>query len=100
MGVFLGTHRMPLRDGYGMGIIKIFSRNDMFGISRAYSFDTKKEAFKYMQAFLIEEFPFCKVAEIQSDGQYVDVVDLIKSGFTQYTHDMIDALPMYNDTIH
>lgn len=101
MGVFLGTHRMPAPGGNGiLSIMRIFSKNDMFGISRAYSFDTKREAFKYMQAFLIEDYPLCKVAEIHSDGQYVDVVDLIKSGFTQYTHDMVDALPMYNETIH
>ena len=53
-----------------------------------------------MQAFLIEDYPLCRIAEIHSDGQYVDVIDLIKSGFTQYTHDMVDALPMYNETIH
>jgi hypothetical protein len=38
--------------------------------------------------------------EIESSGQYVDVIDLIKSGYTQYTHDMVDALPMDNETIH
>jgi hypothetical protein len=101
MGVFLGTHRMPLQGAGGpINIMRIFSKNDMFGISRAYSFDTKKDAFKYMQAFLIEDYPLCKIVEIESSGQYVDVIDLIKSGYTQYTHDMVDALPMDNETIH
>jgi len=99
MGVFLGTHRLPVSYG-SFRIFRIFSENDMYGISRAFSFDNKKEAFNYMQSFLLKDYPHCRIVEIPGDGKYVDVVDLIKAGYGRYTEGMWDSLPMANDTIH
>ena len=99
MGVFLGTHRMPAGLNEGR-IFRIFSENDMFGLSRAFAFDNKREAFVYMQTFLLQDYPYCRVVEIEGEGQYVDVIDLIKAGYSRYTDGMMDSLPMLNETIH
>ena len=98
-GIFLGTHRIPLGNNEYEGFV-IFSLHNPFGITKAYSFDNLKDAELYMYAFLIEEFPDIRVFEIECQNKYVDVVDLLKNGLDEFTFDMIDNIPMINDTVH
>jgi hypothetical protein len=101
LGIFLGTHKIPSRyDPRIMEGFVIFSSNNPFGIVKAYSFATKKEAWIYMKSFLSEDFPDCRIEKVDCNDTYVDIVHLLKDGFHRYTFDMMDNIPMHNENIH
>ena len=41
-----------------------------------------------------------KIVAINSEDKYIHAVDLIKSGYGNHTHLMLDAIPMLNETVH
>lgn len=97
-GVFLGTHSDPMPNGFRVMIL--FSRNNVFEITKAICWKTEREALRYYNTYLKEGFPEAFVATIETDKEYVDVIELVKSGYNQFTHEMVDALPMNNTSIH
>jgi hypothetical protein len=98
-GIFLGTHTSKAFDPSG-SILSLWSRYNVFALTRAYSFDTKHEASMYLDHYLYEDFPDCFVATVNTDEKYIDVVDLLKCGLGSFTYDMMDGLPMQNQSIH
>jgi len=95
-GVFLGTHKSKIM---GPTPIPLWSSMNMFGLTKAYSFNTRLEAAAYIEAYLREHNDIF-VGSVDSESTYVDIVDLIKSGYSIFTEDMMDALPMMSEKIH
>lgn len=93
-GVFLGAY----------SIFALFAKNDKFGIVKAYSFSTKQDAEEYIEdslkASLASEGLEFSVIEIDSKDEYVKVEDIIKQGYGEYTHMMMDNLPMISESVH
>lgn len=90
LGFFLGSYQK-----YG-----IFAKTDVLGITKAYTFASKKEAEEYIDDYLGRDRGDWKVLSIKAKDKYTDVVDLIKEGYGKYTHTMIDSLPMESTAIH
>ena len=97
-GVFLGTKSEPARGG--VKVLVLFSRNNFLEITKAVSWKTIKEAESYLTSFISRGFPDAFVAEVYSEKDYVDVIDLAKAGYSDYTVEMFEALPMENISIH
>lgn len=97
-GVFLGTHSTPVANGYR--VMVLFSRNNVFEITKAVCWKTEREAMRYLSTYIKEGFPKAFVVSIDTDKEYVDVVQLIKSGYNRFTQEMMDAMPMDNTSIH
>lgn len=95
-GIFLGTREHPETGKYGM----LFSSNNLFEITKATCWDTKEDAERYMNRYMKAACPFCYVVGIDSNDDYVDIVDIIKSGYGDYAHDMADFIPMHSNSIH
>lgn len=93
-GIFLGTVRNHQK------VMNLFSKENIFEIGKACSWASKEAAYEYknnyMKPFLKDAF----VAEVDSESQYVSIIDILKSGHSKYTYEMINALPMNNTTIH
>jgi len=86
LGFFLGSY-----ERYGL-----FAATDPSGIPKAYGFSSEKAAAKYIKEFLDPQKGNWKVVSIDTDSEdeYIDVIDLIKSGYSKYTHNMAMGLPM------
>jgi hypothetical protein len=100
-GVFLGTHGNPTPGG--VRIIPLFSKQNLFEITKAASWSTKDEASAYLNRYLRYDCPKAFVAEINfvnSKQDFVDVIQIVKSGYGRYAEEMIDAIPMDNRTVH
>ena len=69
----------------------LFASNNPFYITKACSFESENMAQSYIKALPIE-----------SDEEYPDVVDIIKSGYGDHIYDMLDGLfeDMENATVH
>ena len=94
-GVFLGTREHPSGD-YGM----LFSAKNFFEITKATAWDTKEAAEEYMNKYVKKWCPLSFVAEIDTNDDYADVVDIIKSGYGQHVKEMFDCLPVISESIH
>ena len=90
LGFFLGAFQK-----YG-----VFAKTDTFGLSKAFAFDEEKEANSFIDEYLGRDRGDWNVVGIETDDKHIDVVDLIKSGYEKYTHQMIDSLPMQSFEIH
>lgn len=90
LGFFLGAY-----EKYG-----VFAKTDVFGISKAFSFDTKEQAEEFILECLNGKSKNWKILEVSTKDKYVDVIDLLKSGYDKYTHQMMDNLPVPCETIH
>lgn len=97
-GVFLGTHVDTTEDPEGI-VYVLWSRDNVFNCSKAYSFENKEDAIIFTETTL-RRWPKAQVKLVLSEEKYVDIVDLIKCGLADYTHDMIDCLPMPSEQIH
>ena len=100
-GVFLGTHGTPI-PSQGVRIVPLFSKHNLFEITKAASFPDKKEATAYLNRYLKAVCPNAFIAPIESKhkSEFVDVIDIVKSGYGKYAEDMVDAIPMDNRSIH
>lgn len=78
----------------------VFAKTDLFGLHKAYSFKTEEEANKFIGEYLGKDRGYWLVVSIDTDEKYIDVVDLLKSGYGKYTHNMVDSLPMTNQEVH
>ena len=89
--------------GFFLGVVNsygIWAKNDIFGLPKAYSFASKKLAKRFITEVMGSEMSDYKIVAINSEDKYIHAVDLIKSGYGNHTHLMLDAIPMLNETVH
>lgn len=99
LGLFLGTHMNSIV-GDKSKLFAIFAGTDIFGIAKATSFDTQEDAQLYIDEFLSKRYDNLFVLPIESKEKYIDVVSIIKAGYAQYTHGMMDNIQMQSEAIH
>lgn len=106
-GVFLGTAKNSELDMIrgvpaGVKILALFSSHNVFDITKAVSFNSKTEASEYLSTYIRRGCPnaFVAAIDVPETEEFVDVIDIIKSGYGKYTSEMVDALPMINKSIH
>jgi hypothetical protein len=106
-GVFLGTAKNDELDSIsgvpaGVKILALFSTHNIFDITKAVSFNSSNEAEQYLKTYIQRGCPKAFVAKIDApaSNEFVDVIDIIKAGYGEYTREMVDAIPMYNKEIH
>jgi hypothetical protein len=97
-GVFLGTRSDDEMGGVGM----LFSAHNFLELTQAVSWKTRREAFSYMHKYIRPHLKHCFVAEIESytDSSFVTIYDICRSGYGDHGTEMIDALPMPNNSVH
>lgn len=91
-GIFLGA----------VAGFAVFSKTDPIGIPKAYGFDSSEDAKTFFQNVLpsiANNMIFPEILSTSSDG-YVSCIDIIKSGYEQYTYSMIDYLDMTSTEMH
>lgn len=101
-GIFLGTHGSPV-PARGVRIIPLFSKENMFEITKAASWPTHEAAVSYMNRYLKQWCPSAfvvQIASVDSKQDFVDVIDIVKSGYGEYAKEMVDAIPMDNRSVH
>ena len=91
-GIYLGVV-----SGYGL-----FSEAGIAFTSKAIRFDSREELHSFFDSALPNLSKEIKAVEIRTNetGNYVDVVDILKSGYYDHTDNMVEALPPYSETIH
>lgn len=90
LGFFLGSFQK-----FG-----VFAKTDVFGLYKAYSFDSEEEARDFIKEYLGKDRGEWSVIGINTNEKYIDVVSLLKSGYGKYTHQMMDGIPMTSVEIH
>lgn len=101
-GVFLGTNGTPMPSQM-VKVVPLFSKENMFEITKAASFPTKHEANTYLEKYLRSGWPKSFIAPVESKdskSDFVDVIDIIKAGYGKYAEGMVEAMPMDNRSIH
>jgi hypothetical protein len=109
-GIFLGTtknHGVDVENSKGEvttpRLLALFSSNNIFDIVKCVGFFTEEDALEYRKLYIGKRFPESFVVGVQDnndDNPYVDVIDIVKSGYGEYAWGMIDALPSPSDTLH
>lgn len=89
-GIFLGSFKS----------ISLFAKGNIFGITKAPSFEKEEDAEYYIGYHLPKEERQYGIIEIKSDEKYISIIDIIKQGYGEYTHDLIEFLPMQSESIH
>lgn len=89
-GLFLGAFRGKY----------LFAKNNIFPITKAPSFETLKEAEFYISSHLNTDEKEYGVIEVNAKDRYISIVEIIKQGYSEYTHEMIDFIPMLSEEIH
>jgi hypothetical protein len=90
MGVFLGTYLK----------FALFAANDGFDVVKAYAFEDEESAHDFVRrkTSLTEDEYF--LAPIETKDKYVSVVDMIKAGYGEHTHNLINNLQMISQEEH
>ena len=93
LGVFLGTYHGSDLGADDDRIYACFAANNPFGLVNACSFKTEAAA-KYFinDTFAPQKRPGLKPAAVETDSEFPHVVEIIKSGYGDFTHDMSDML--------
>ena len=106
-GIFLGTTGRDVAEAFidvprSARVVALFSGNNIFDLTKAAAFFSERDADEYMRAYIKRLGSNAFVANVESESKdpYVDVVDIIKSGYGEYVEDMIDAMPMLSQHIH
>lgn len=89
-GVFLGAYNK----------FAVFAENDSLGMTKAFSFDTKLQAQRYIDKAFKKDDSVYRVIEIDAKVIYVKVEDIIRQGYGKYTHYLMDNIPMRSEAIH
>lgn len=102
MNSYIAVHKTK---GIYLGIVAgyaLFSNTDAPFTSKAIRFQSVDEVMKFFESSLPNLYEGVSAIEIQTKetGNYVDVVDILKSGYYSYTDSMVEALPAYSETIH
>jgi hypothetical protein len=91
-GIYLGVFA-----GYG-----IFSTDNLVYTTKAIRFDDAEELqelFSSIVPSLAKEIIAVPV-NTKSEGHYVDVIDIIKSGHKKHTESLVENILMKNENIH
>lgn len=88
-GVFIGAVA-----GYA-----IFSK-DPIGLSRAYTFESPEIAKNFVSSSLSHFANNAIYVEIDLKEQYASCIDIIKAGYGEHVHHMIDGLYMPSEEVH
>jgi hypothetical protein len=67
---------------------------------KAPSFDSEEDAAYYIENYLKTTERTYGIIQVESKDKYVSVIDVIKAGYKEYTHNLIDFLPMDSEAIH
>jgi hypothetical protein len=78
----------------------VFAKTDVFRLHKAFGFDSEEDANVFINEYLGRDRGDWLVVSIDTDDKYINVVDLLKSGYDKYTHQMIDGLTMTNIQVH
>lgn len=89
-GLFLGMFRNYF----------LFAKDNVFAIAKVPSFNTENDALQYISENLSIDGAEYGVISVESKHKYVSIVDVIKQGYSEYTHDLIHFLPMQSEAIH
>lgn len=113
MGVFLGTYALAdLYDDDEIDITEIseteynksyavFASDNPLGIPIAMSFENLNDAEEFIKdAFKGTNNLKLMPVPIETKNHNPDVIDIIKSGYGEFTFDMMDGLPSASDQIH
>ena len=93
LGVFLGTY-----NGEDLGhddnrIYACFAANNPFALTTACSFPTKNVANYFIRdTFHPRRRPSLNVLSVECESEFPNVVEIIKSGYEEFTHDMTEIL--------
>lgn len=90
LGLFLGVYQ---------GVF-IFAKGNVFPIVKAPSFDSEQDAEYYIAKYFPKGGKTYGVIKVESKDKYVGVADILKAGYKEYTHEMIDFIPMISGAIH
>ena len=89
-GLFLGAYNK----------FAMFAENDSLGMTKAFSFASKLKAQRYIDSAFEKDDSVYKVIEIESNHTYIKVEDVIRQGYGEYTHYLMDNIPMKSEAIH
>ena len=89
-GVFLGAYNK----------FAVFAENDALGMTKAFSFDTRLQAQRYIDKAFEKDDNAYKIIEIDAKVIYVKVEDIIRQGYGKYTHYLMDNIPMKSQAVH
>lgn len=90
LGLFLGVYQN----------IFLFSKMNIFPIVKVPSFDSDEDAKYYIEKYFPNENKKYSVINIETKDKYVNVIDIIKAGYTDYTDELINFIPMLSGAIH
>lgn len=89
-GVFLGA-----LSGYAL-----FSVTNPMGMYNAFGFESKEVAEDFVAQSIPSIANTAMYVEVDTPTKYVSCVDIIKAGYKDYTHNMMDFLEMPSQRIH
>lgn len=94
MGIFLGTYNgEDFGDEDDNRVYICFASQNPFGLTNSCSFNTEAAAkFFINNAFPPSKRQGLKILPVESETDFPSAIDLIKSGYGEFTHDMIDGL--------
>jgi len=78
----------------------LFSNNETAFSSKAIRFNTEEEISDFFGDTSIGNMIEAISVDTKETGYYVDVIDIIKSGYTKHTDTMVANIPMENENIH
>lgn len=93
LGIFIGT----------LSDVPIFSKSDPHGCTKAVSFESEKEAKNFVSTYMStvrDEVEYIGIPASSVYIPYVDVVDIIKAGYSEQAKEMFESMPPINYTIH
>ncbi len=78
----------------------LFSNSEVAFSSKAIRFNSKEEISDFFGTSKIAGDVRAIKVQTKETGNYVDVIDIIKSGYKKHVDTMIKNIPMKNETIH
>jgi len=90
LGLFLGVYQN----------IFIFAKTNVFPIVKAPGFNSVEDAEYYIAKYFPKENKTYGVIDVETNDKYVNIIDVIKSGYKEYTYNLIDFIPMLSGAIH
>jgi hypothetical protein len=80
----------------------LFSASPIAFSSKAIRFEEEQDVYKFFDKSLPNISNEIVALEVDTTyaGNYVDVVDIIKSGHKKHVSSMVDNMPMKSETIH
>lgn len=102
MGVFLGTYNGSDLGAKDNRVYACFAAHNPFGLTNACSFKSENAANYFIRdTFHPNRRRDMKAIPVETVSDFPDAVEIIKSGYADYTYDMIDCMfEDASDTIH